>query len=136
MDDPADQIGPPWPPPASAYDYMLTLNDAELAWEFMRRNPDYQDAARERSESFPKFENLKAGPRLWRELTHMPDARRWHLSSFRRSGPYRPRITALVAAEPFEPFRAVKKSRVATSARTFDLLAALSATYRPRSRSG
>ena len=135
MDDPSDKIGPPWPPPASAYDYILTLNDAELAWEFMRRNPDYQDAAREKPETFPKFENLKAGPRLWRETVHAPDAQRWNLSSFRRSGPHRPRSTTQVAAEPIEPTRAVKKGDVDSSARTFDLYAALPATYRPRSRS-
>ena len=34
--------GRPWPPPDGAYDYILTLNSVELAWEFLRRNPDYQ----------------------------------------------------------------------------------------------
>jgi hypothetical protein len=33
---------PTWPPAAGAYDYILTLNNEELAWEALRRNPDYQ----------------------------------------------------------------------------------------------
>ena len=31
-----------WPPTRAAYDYVLTLNDEEIAWEGLRRNPDYQ----------------------------------------------------------------------------------------------
>jgi hypothetical protein len=27
---------------AAAYAYLNDLNPAELAWEFLRRNPDYQ----------------------------------------------------------------------------------------------
>jgi hypothetical protein len=27
---------------AAAYAYLTDLNPAELAWEFLRRNPDYQ----------------------------------------------------------------------------------------------
>ena len=28
---------------ASAYDYVLDLAPSQLAWEFLRRNPSYQD---------------------------------------------------------------------------------------------
>ena len=28
---------------ASAYDYVLDLAPTQLAWEFLRRNPSYQD---------------------------------------------------------------------------------------------
>lgn len=35
-------VGPPWPPPAGAYDYALTLCRSDLAWEFLRRSPAYQ----------------------------------------------------------------------------------------------
>ena len=35
-------VGPSWPPDIGAYDYALTLCASELAWEFLRRNPDYQ----------------------------------------------------------------------------------------------
>ena len=35
-------VGPSWPPDIGAYDYALALCPSDLAWEFLRRNPDYQ----------------------------------------------------------------------------------------------
>ena len=35
-------VGPSWPPDIGAYDYVLALCPSDLAWEFLRRNPDYQ----------------------------------------------------------------------------------------------
>jgi hypothetical protein len=31
-----------WPPALRAYDYVLTLNNEEIAWEGLRRNPGYR----------------------------------------------------------------------------------------------
>lgn len=39
-------VGPAWPPKLSAYDYVLTLDEPDCAWEFLRRNPAYQRAVR------------------------------------------------------------------------------------------
>ncbi len=39
---------------SEAYDYLEELPASDLAWEYLRRNPDYQDdfeAARERPEA-------------------------------------------------------------------------------------
>jgi hypothetical protein len=65
------------------YDYVLTLNDAELAWEFLRRNPEYQQdyhAARIRR-SKPR---RHASTLVWRRSAEDAGARRWGLCSFRR----------------------------------------------------
>jgi hypothetical protein len=60
---------------AAAYAYLNDLNRAEFAWEFLRRNPDYQrdfgTAVRERT-GLARFRE---------ELT-----RRWGLRFPRRSG--------------------------------------------------
>jgi hypothetical protein len=39
-------IGPRWPPPITAYEYTLALSPSDLAWEFLRRNAQYQRAYR------------------------------------------------------------------------------------------
>jgi hypothetical protein len=52
---------------AAAYAYLNDLNPAELAWEFLRRNPDYQRdyraAARDGAEQaqFPESVILRWG---------------------------------------------------------------------------
>ena len=43
---PKFSVGPRWPPSISAYDYALTLAPSDLAWEFLRRNAQYQRAFR------------------------------------------------------------------------------------------
>jgi len=42
MSHPRHYVGPSWPPPVNAYDYVLRLCPSDLAWEFLRRNPRYQ----------------------------------------------------------------------------------------------
>jgi hypothetical protein len=39
-------VGPRWPPSITAYDYALALSPSDLAWEFLRRNAQYQRAYR------------------------------------------------------------------------------------------
>lgn len=38
--------GPIWPPRLEDYDYLSFLCRRDLAWECLRRNPGYQNAAR------------------------------------------------------------------------------------------
>ena len=78
---------PTWPPVAGAYDYLLQLNDAELAWEFLRRNTDYRQAVDEHRDELADPRQLASGQRLWRIRAAASAARRSGLFPFRRSGP-------------------------------------------------
>jgi hypothetical protein len=76
MDDlPHPAPRPDWRDPAS-YDYLLTLDRAGWAWEFLRRNPRYRDQAAEaipvpRSCPLPKralellIPNISIGAQDW-----------------------------------------------------------------------
>jgi len=44
MSQHAVEMGP-WTPEPSAYDYMLDLSPSAFAWEFLRRNPAFREAA-------------------------------------------------------------------------------------------
>ncbi len=55
-----------WPPPGGFYDYVDTLNMSELAWEFLRRNPDYQHDFATLSTQIQKPEIVPSGHRLWK----------------------------------------------------------------------
>jgi Family of unknown function (DUF6499) len=63
---------------ASAYTYLNELNPAELAWEFLRRNPDYQRDYRTAVEETTS--EAEPAERL---------ALRWGLRFSDRSGPSR-----------------------------------------------
>ena len=60
---------------AAAYTYLNDLTPAELAWEFLRRNPDYQ---REYRTTIPKDADEDGGPES--------SAQRWGLQFRTRSG--------------------------------------------------
>lgn len=85
MDDPRPKVGPDWPPLPGAYDYVLTLNEQELAWEFLRRNPEYQREAEQHYADQIEPRRLPSGQLLWRIRTPQHKAKRWGLCPFRRS---------------------------------------------------
>ena len=76
---------PTWPPPPGAYDYILTLNNEELAWEALRRNLDYQRHFRLSGECTGNPRRLPSGQLLWHSSNPCSVCRRWGLCSFRRS---------------------------------------------------
>ena len=41
-------VGPDWPPPDGAYDYLTMISWRDWAWEGLRRNENYQAEARSR----------------------------------------------------------------------------------------
>ena len=91
------EYGLSWPRPASAYDYVLTLSDAELAWEFLRRNSDYQIDVSTSHAKLGRARRLASGQHLWRGGWPHEGASKWDLCSFRRSrvgGPRCPRLLA------------------------------------------
>ena len=53
------------PPQGGSYDYLDTLNFSELAWEFLRRNPDYQHDFATLTTPFQKPEIMSSGHRVW-----------------------------------------------------------------------
>ena len=79
-------VGPPWPPDVRAYDYVLMLSCSDLAWEFLRRNPDYQCAYRLSRHSPLRPRVLKSGLRLLWLGRADRRARAWGLHPFCRSG--------------------------------------------------
>ena len=73
---------PIWPPPDGAYDYILELNDSEVAWEFLRRNPDYQRDVSQHREALSDPQAMVSGQKVWFDDQHTMTARRWGLSRF------------------------------------------------------
>ena len=67
----------------SSYDYVRTLNVADLAWEYLRRNAVYQRAWRLSAPSRPKAIHLMDGTRLVRPRLRFPQAEVWGLICFR-----------------------------------------------------
>jgi hypothetical protein len=59
-----------WPPASGAYDYVLTLNDEEIAWEGLRRNPDYQRHYRLCAAGHAESRRLPSGQSIWRIASH------------------------------------------------------------------
>ena len=72
-------IEPSWPPNEGAYDYIMTLNSNELAWEFLRRNPDYQHDFATLATPIPKPETLATGHCVWQAHDLSAAVSRWGL---------------------------------------------------------
>lgn len=68
-----------WPPNEGAYDYIMTLNSNELAWEFLRRNPDYQHDFATLATPIPKPETLSSGHCVWQAPDLSAAVSRWGL---------------------------------------------------------
>ena len=83
MTDPRHIVRPKWPPLAGAYDYVLMLSGPELAWEFLRRNSDYQREALQHRADQIKPKVLPSGQLQWRIRSPHRKAKRWGLCSFR-----------------------------------------------------
>lgn len=83
MATPTPPLTPTWPPAQGAYDYILTLNSEEIAWEGLRRNTDYQRHVRLRGAGHGKPRRLPSGQFVWRVPTASSGSDRWGLRSFR-----------------------------------------------------
>ncbi len=79
-------VGPAWPPDIGTYDYALALCPSDLAWEFLRRNPDYQRDYRLSRRGRQPTRRLSNGHSLTRIRRHTPRSISWGLSPFCRSG--------------------------------------------------
>ena len=73
---------PIWPPTDGGYDYILELNDSEVAWEFLRRNPDYQEDVHRYQAGLVRPRAMASGQKVWFDAQHTMAARRWGLSCF------------------------------------------------------
>ena len=78
-----------WPPPPGAYNYVLTLNDEEIAWEGLRRNPDYRRHYRLKAANHVRSHRLPSGQSVWRVASLPSGCERWGLHPFCRPGPDR-----------------------------------------------
>ena len=79
---PVPSLAPIWPPPDGGYDYFLELNDSEVAWEFLRRNPGYQQDVHPYQEALVRPRATASGQKVWFDDRHTLAARRWGLSRF------------------------------------------------------
>lgn len=81
----------------SAYDYVLTLDEPDCAWEFLRRNPAYQRAVRldwpRRARPF----DHASGVVICRLRSRCRRAEAWQVSTFRRPFDPGPLCTRRVA---------------------------------------
>jgi Family of unknown function (DUF6499) len=77
-------VGPGWPPPPGAYDYLSRLSWRDWAWEGLRRNPTYQAEACERADDVMVSTRLEGGAYLTRMQEPMRPAEAWALWRFRR----------------------------------------------------
>ena len=75
-------LAPIWPPPDGAYDYILELNDSEVAWEFLRRNPDYQRDVSQCQEALSHPQAMVSGQKIWFDQQRTVAASRWGLTRF------------------------------------------------------
>ena len=83
-------VGPGWPPPDGAYDYLSMISWRDWAWEGLRRNHAYQAEARARATEGRVSTKLGGGALLTRMQGYVPPAEAWALWCFRRPGPHRP----------------------------------------------
>ena len=75
-------VGPPWPPPLEAYSYLYALIRRDLAWEGLRRDPAYQDEAREYLRNGQVSTRLESGAIFTQMHGPSPRAEAWALRSF------------------------------------------------------
>ena len=73
------------PRPADDYAYILTLSDAELAWEFLRRNPDYRKSYQTNHNTPFRPRAHPTGSQVWLFDDQEEQARAWGLTNFCRS---------------------------------------------------
>lgn len=74
-----------WPKPLQAYERLRTARMTEWAWEYLRRNPDYQADARLHRRRGVVHRPLATGTIFTRMHARHLRAEAWGLCSFRRS---------------------------------------------------
>ena len=79
---PRFSIGPRWPLSISAYDYTLALSPSDLAWEFLRRNTEYQRAYRLSRRGSGRPGRLRSGHLFTRVRRHTVRSIAWGLHPF------------------------------------------------------
>jgi len=79
-------VGPSWPASIAAYNYVLVLPASDIAWEFLRRNAQYQRAYHLSRRGSARASRLRSGHLLVRVRRHTLRSIAWGLHPFRRSG--------------------------------------------------
>src|SRR5215813_5501044 len=79
---PRFSIGLRWPLSISAYDYTLALSPSDLAWEFLRRNTEYQRAYRLSRRGSGRPGRLRSGHLFTRVRRHTVRSIAWGLHPF------------------------------------------------------
>ena len=79
---PNPSLAPIRPPLDGGYDYFLELNDSEMAWEFLRRNPGYQQDVRPHQEALLRPRAIVSGQTVWSGDQGTLTSHRWGLSRF------------------------------------------------------
>lgn len=80
---PQIQVTPAWPPSLLAYEYLRTATKSDWAWEYLRRNAEYQASARLGHRRGVARQRLAAGPVLTRMRARHVGAETWGLACFR-----------------------------------------------------
>ena len=83
MTPPNHCVGPPWPPPLQAYDYLSTVTWRDWAWEGLRRNQTYQAEALANPSEGHASKQLEGGALLTRMREPLLPAEAWALCCFR-----------------------------------------------------
>jgi hypothetical protein len=80
---PQIQVTPAWPPSLQAYEYLRTATKSDWAWEYLRRNPEYQARAQLGHRRGVARQRLAAGQVLTRMRARHVGAETWGLACFR-----------------------------------------------------
>src|SRR5262245_61196597 len=75
-------VGPDWPLDLARYAYVLQVCRSDLAWEFLRRNPEYQRDHRLSRRGAERPRRLASGQYLTRLWRRSPRCHRWGLDPF------------------------------------------------------
>lgn len=75
-------VGPDWPFELARYAYLLKVCRSDLAWEYLRRNPDYQRNYRLSRRGADRPRRLGSGQYLTRLRRRSPRCERWGLDPF------------------------------------------------------
>ena len=76
-------LGPVWPASLQAYEYLRSAAMSDWAWEYLRRNSDYQACARLLHRKGLTRLRLHRGPLLTRMRARHAGAEAWGLACFR-----------------------------------------------------
>ena len=77
------RVDPHAPPSLAAYEHLRGATKPDWAWEYLRRNPDYQASARLGHRTGVVRQHLVTGPVLTRLRARHTRAEPWGLACFR-----------------------------------------------------